>query len=281
MIRQKIEQLKTQMPIEMRLTQIKQVCVRLLKAFSDVCTKHNLKWWIDGGTLLGTVRNGKIIDWDDDVDVVMLRDDYTKLVKLAEKNPYVFGQNYFFQTAKTDNYLETFAKLRDNNSTALTPREFSMSHNRGMFIDIFPLDNAPELLYTLDDIGGFVRTVAKHSGQDRKLVDKEQAWSTLNRVLSQIDAQNVDSDYLMNAAFLRYTRDCLLLKKSWYDKTIMMMFENILVPVPHKMEQVLEAWYGPSWQTPTKTVFYGYVDPFTPYKEYDSLTKDEFEYLIK
>lgn len=281
MIRRKIEQLKTQMTVKTRLTQIKQVCVRLLEAFANVCTKHNLKWWVDGGTLLGVARNGKIIDWDDDVDVVMLREDYTKLIKLAEKNPHIFGINYFFQTAKTDEYLETFAKLRDNSTTALTPREYSMSHNKGMFIDIFPLDNAPELLSTRDDIGGFVRTIVKHSGQDRTLVERKQTWSTLNHVLCQLNDRNKHSEYLMNAAFLRYTNKCVLLKKSWYEKTVMMPFENILVPVPYQIEQVLEAWYGLSWKIPKKTVFHGYVDPFTPYKEYDDLTKDEFEYLIK
>lgn len=222
-----------------------------------------------------------MIPWDDDVDVTMPREDYTKLIKLAEKNPHIFGINYFFQTAKTDEYLETFAKLRDNTTTALTPREYSMSHNKGMFIDIFPLDNAPELLSTRDDIGGFVRTIVKHSGQDRTLVERKQTWSTLNHVLCQLNDRNKHSEYLMNAAFLRYTNECVLLKKSWYEKTVMMPFENILVPVPYQIEQVLEAWYGLSWKIPKKTVFHGYVDPFTSYKEYDDLTKEEFEYLIK
>jgi len=272
---------KTERSIEEKQEKIKRVCIDLINAFAKICTKHELKWWVDGGTLLGTVRNSKMIDWDDDIDVVMLREDYTKLVKLAEKNPYIFGENYFFQTAKTDKYLETFAKLRDNNTTALTPREYSMSHNRGMFIDIFPLDNAPELSDVRDDIGGFIRTVAKHNGQDRMLSERERAWSTLNYVLCQINDRNKDSEYLMNAAFLRYTNKCVLLKKSLYEKTIMMPFENIFVPVPYLAEQVLEAWYGSSWQTPTKTVFHGYVDPFRSYHYYDHLTKEEFEYLIK
>ena len=84
MIRRKIEQLKTQMTVKTRLTQIKQVCMGLLKAFADVCAKYNLKWWVDGGTLLGTVRDGHMIPWDDDVDVVMLREDYEKFVEIIK-----------------------------------------------------------------------------------------------------------------------------------------------------------------------------------------------------
>lgn len=280
MIRQIIKTFKSQHTIKEKQEKIKQICVGLIEAFAIVCAKHNLKWWVDGGTLLGAVREGKIIDWDDDVDIVMLRDDYTKLVKLCEKNPYMFGTNYFFQTAVTDTYLETFAKLRDNTTTALTPREYSMSHNRGMFIDIFPLDSAPQYLQVREDVGGFVRTVAKHTGQDRVLSERERAWKTLNHVLQQVDKMNEQSEYLMNAVFLRYTNDCVLLKKSWYEKTAMMPLESISVPAPYQMEQVLSVWYG-NWQTPTQNTFHGYVDPFNSYHRYDGLSKDEFEYLIK
>lgn len=280
MIRQTLKTFKSQYTIKEKQAKIKQICIGLIEAFATVCAKYNLKWWVDGGTLLGAVREGKIIDWDDDVDIVMLRDDYTKLVELCEKNPYTFGTNYFFQTAMTDAYLETFAKLRDNTTTALTPREYSMSHNRGMFIDIFPLDSAPQYLQVREDVGGFVRTVTKHTGQDRVLSERKRAWKMLNHVLQQVDEINEQSEYLMNASFLRYTNDCVLLKKSWYEKTVMMTLESISVPVPHQMEQVLNAWYE-NWQTPTQNTFHGYIDPFNSYRRYDGLSKDEFEYLIK
>ena len=282
MTRRKIEQLKTQMTVEMRLTQIKQVCMGLLDVFANVCAKHNLKWWVDGGTLLGTVRDGHIIPWDDDVDVTMPREDYNKLLVIAQHKPDMFGDRYFFQTANTDSCFEVHAKLRDKYTTALTEREYMGSHNKGMFLDIFPLDNAPELLQVREDVAGFVKTIAKHTGQDIAMT-KFEYFDILNDVLTDIHRRHKSSEYIANMAFWRYDRDLIILKKSWYEKTATMQFEDMTVPVPYMTEQVLSTWYGRSWETPQQLNNYhrGYVDPFTSYKEYDGLTKEEFEYLIK
>ena len=283
MIRQTIKTLKSQHTIEEKQAKIKQVCIGLIEAFATVCRKHNLKWWVDGGTLLGTVRDGHMILWDDDVDVTMPREDYTRLLNIAELDPQIFGANYFFQTARTDNCFEVHAKLRDKFTTALTEREYRGSHNKGMFLDIFPLDNAPELLQVREDVAGFVKTVAKHTGQDIEPRVPCYYWDMLNSVLKDVHKRNEHSEHIANMAFWRYDRKLIILKKSWYEKTAMMQFEDIMVPVPYMMRQVLSTWYGESWETPQKVnnCHRGYVDPFTSYEEYDGLTKEEFEYLVK
>ncbi len=60
-----------------------------------MCKKYNLKCWADSGILIGTVRYQGFIPWDDDIDMVMLREDYDKLVEVADKE---FSASYFFQT---------------------------------------------------------------------------------------------------------------------------------------------------------------------------------------
>lgn len=283
MIRQKIKSLKTAHTTEEKQAQIKQVCMRMLKAFADVCTEYDLEWWVDGGTLLGTIRDGHIIPWDDDIDVVMPRKDYDVLLKIAERTPQIFGESYFFQTARTDKYFEVHAKLRDKSTTALTEREYQGSHNKGMFLDIFPLDNAPESSQIREDVAGFVKTVAKHTGQDTEPQIPSFYWFILNSILEDIHARNKHSEYIANMAFWRYDRKLIILKKSWYKKTVTMPFEDMMVPVPHMAEQVLNTWYGDSWKIPQKAsnCHQAYADPFTSYKEYDGLTKEEFEYLVK
>lgn len=283
MIRQKIKSLKTAHTTEEKQAQIKQVCIRMLKAFADVCAEYDLEWWVDGGTLLGTVRDGHIIPWDDDIDVVMPRKDYDVLLKIAERTPQIFGESYFFQTARTDKYFEVHAKLRDKSTTALTEREYQGLHNKGMFLDIFPLDNAPESSQVREDVAGFVKTVAKHTGQDTEPQIPSFYWSVLNLILKDIHARNKHSEYIANMAFWRYDRKLIILKKSWYEKTATMPFEDMMVPVPHMAEQVLNTWYGDSWKIPQKVsnCHRAYVDPFVSYKEYDGLAKEEFEYLVK
>ncbi len=66
------------------------------RAFDEVCTKHNIKYFVYGGTLLGAIRHEGFIPWDDDEDVALLRKDYNKLRSLAE-NGELFHHPYFFQ----------------------------------------------------------------------------------------------------------------------------------------------------------------------------------------
>ena len=152
-----------------------------------------------------------------------------------------------------------------------------------MFLDIFPLDNAPELLQVREDVAGFVKTVAKHTGQDTEPQIPSFYWSILNLILKDIHARNKHSEYIANMAFWRYDHNLIILKKLWYEKTVVMPFEDMLVPVPHMAEQVLNTWYGDSWKIPQKAsnCHRAYADPFMSYKEYDGLTKEEFEYLVK
>ena len=123
------------------------VLLDLLIEFDRVCKKNGIKYMIDGGTLLGAIRHGGFIPWDDDIDVIMLRDQYEKLNAIANKE---FAEPYFWQTNITDpDHGRGYARLR-NSTTTYIPR-FEMDgkkpmfkHNQGALIDIFICDNVPD-----------------------------------------------------------------------------------------------------------------------------------------
>lgn len=118
------------------LRQCQLVMLRTLKIVDYICNKHNIKYWLDSGTLLGAVRHGGFIPWDDDLDIGMLREDYYRFIEIAKKE---LPEDLFLQLTETDaEYDMPWLKIRDNNSEVLEYK--TGNYNRGLFIDIFPMD---------------------------------------------------------------------------------------------------------------------------------------------
>ncbi len=118
--------------------------LRMLDIFVDICNKNNLDYWLDFGTLLGAMRHQGFIPWDDDVDVSMPLSDYYRFIEIAEKH---LPNDIFLQTPKTDpGFKQAFIKLRDHNSTFIEFHETeSMPYHQGIFIDIFPSYEYPNI----------------------------------------------------------------------------------------------------------------------------------------
>lgn len=119
------------------------VMLDLLAELDRVCKKHNLTYFANGGTLIGTIRHQGFIPWDDDLDVIMLRKDYDKLMEVGLEE---FKHPYFLQNKYSEpNSPCFFAKIRNSNTTAFNADELYsiMDYNKGIFIDIFPLDVVP------------------------------------------------------------------------------------------------------------------------------------------
>ena len=68
---------------ELRKAQLKMV--EILEAIDDICKRHDIKWWLCYGTMLGAVRHNGFIPWDDDCDIAMMREDYERFMKVAQK----------------------------------------------------------------------------------------------------------------------------------------------------------------------------------------------------
>ena len=93
------------------------VMIDLLVEFDRVCKKNGIKYFASGGTMLGAIRHKGFIPWDDDIDVMMFREDYDKLLEVG---PREFQHPYFFQNKLTDPCcVDIFSKLRNSETTAL------------------------------------------------------------------------------------------------------------------------------------------------------------------
>lgn len=93
----------------------------LLYEFQRVANKHGIKYIANGGTMLGAVRHKGFIPWDDDTDIMMMRDEYERFCQIAPKE---FKHPYFFQTEHTEpGSLRCHAQLRNSETTAIIKSE--------------------------------------------------------------------------------------------------------------------------------------------------------------
>lgn len=113
--------------------------LEMLKYIDKVCRENDIKYWLCSGTLLGVVRHGGFIPWDDDVDIEMLREDYKKFERVMKNEPL---NDYVLQTHQTDiGYMQPFAKLRDLHSYIKEDIETDNHYKyRGCYIDIFIME---------------------------------------------------------------------------------------------------------------------------------------------
>ncbi|MCL2375371.1 MAG: LicD family protein [Firmicutes bacterium] len=129
---------------ESQKEKLKQCQLQMLDAVVDICEKHNLTYVLLGGTCLGAVRHKGYIPWDDDIDIGLPRDDYDKLVKIANE---VLPENMFFQTFENEKeYPLLFAKVRLNDTYFHQEIVSQLEMHHGIYIDIFPLDGCGDLL---------------------------------------------------------------------------------------------------------------------------------------
>ncbi len=124
------------------LKKLQATLIEILDEIDRICKKHNLKYYLYGGTLLGAVRSKGIIPWDDDMDIVMIRSDYEKFAKICKTE---LSDKYFYQTSITDpEFPPLFAKIRKNGTYVRETKWDDKDFHKGIFVDILPLDYFPK-----------------------------------------------------------------------------------------------------------------------------------------
>lgn len=117
--------------------------LELLTEVDRICRMCGIHYNIIAGTLLGAVRHGGFIPWDDDADVALLRPEYEKFKRACETE--LDTERFYFQDQQnTAGYRWGYGKLRRKNTLFLREHQEHMPYEQGVFIDVFPLDYVPQ-----------------------------------------------------------------------------------------------------------------------------------------
>ncbi len=233
----------------------------LLDKFSKVCNKYGLHFWIDSGTLLGAVRHKGYIPWDDDIDVVMFRNDYDRLINIAQKE---FKKPFILQSAYSEkHYVRGHAQLRDSRTTAIIPCEIYKKFNQGIFIDIFVMDYVPEgkeeeakqeyrAFLLRDKIELRQNPLVYNAGNKSRLLRAikyklkyftRKSFNRLYKRYEDVFRSNKAEDCRF-VACTAWQYKCCRRDKHFYDETVLLDFEYLKMPAPKDYDKLLTAQYG-------------------------------------
>ena len=150
----------------------------ILLEVDKICKKHDIRYWLSSGTLIGAMRHDGFIPWDDDLDIEMLRSDYVRLMKVL---PSELPDWLALQNDETDpNYFYFYAKVRDRRSRMLEQNGYDrLWREQGIYIDIFPMERHPIWLHKLTE-----KTVGHMYKIWRTSTDDEKSIKAVRRIFN-------------------------------------------------------------------------------------------------
>ncbi len=223
---------------ETELKQLQKIELELLMEFHRICTKHGIKYSIDGGTLLGAVRHKGFIPWDDDADVIMVRSEYEKFKKIYETE--LDKDRFYFQDMdNTEGYRWGYGKLRRKDTRFVRLNQEHMPYEQGIFMDVFVCDNVPDnyILRCICNFHSYIYRKIFWSAVARK--NEKGIKKLLYEMLYLIPEDKLKKHYRSYVQFrnrknTKYVK-CLAFPacnktygylREWYEDTIDIKFEN-------------------------------------------------------
>lgn len=255
----------------MTFEEVQANALEILKKLTDVCDKHGVNYVLAYGTLIGAIRHKDFIPWDDDIDILMPRPDYDRLMDLLEKNPEELAPYKVMNQYNTKNYPHNITRIIDPTTWLDVVNEKDCG--LGVFVDIYTEDGlgndfeeATNYLWKSRKISSLMFLAARtklHVGNTKgwkKILAKPFAYLYTHilgleyfRKQSKKLYENLDygnSSYIACVRWCSYAPPREIFKKEWIEDTIKWPFGKYEFYIPREYDAMLKQVYGNYMQLP-------------------------------
>ncbi len=245
---------------EIELKELQKKSLEILVYFRNFCWEHDIQFFLIGGSCIGALRHKGFIPWDDDIDVMLLRDDYEKFHVLWNK--YGDHKNYSLcKTSKEKNYHQPSIVFKNNRTTFINKHSKNEDINHGIYIDVNPLDYRPNskikrikqaffaLLYSLYN----TQRLPDNKGKILRILSwillgicpfksiRYYIWKFSEKQMTKYKLEECKyvSEMVIGPKAIKR-----LLPKEWFTKTKLIKFEGYDMPIPVGAEQWMTMAFG-------------------------------------
>ncbi len=236
---------------KLQMGEVREMQMELMRYVRDTCERNGLRYYMCGGTLLGAVRHGGYIPWDDDVDLAMPMPDYLKFIKIVKNQGQYLSLNIFDYP---DDYYNFFMRLI-NQDTYLKYWEYPFLMTTGVSIDIFPLFGLPsqqkerEFFYKTIRLLN-ERYISTYIENDK---DTQKVISTRHNLQRQIEDMmeqySFDECEWIGNVLSKY-REKEIMPRAIYQDYVHLKFENDLFAAAGGYVDYLSRMFGDYMQLP-------------------------------
>ncbi len=269
--------------------------VEVLKEVDKICTRHNLTYIAQWGTLLGAIRHKGFIPWDDDMDLAMLRGDYEKFIHYAKKE---LPKGWKLYDCREEGFDDLLIRVINSNEITLGEEFLNKFHGSPFVVgvDIFPMDHIPDdaeeeevlinMMSMLDSVGvNWKKYEEEPEGIEPILQDLEEVTGyhfdrtkpLQKQILNLADRASAMywDEPTENVAMVYRLADCPQNKfpRACFDRIIRVPFEDTTIPVVEDYDLMLRKYLGDDYMSPRIWASHDY--PF--FREQIQNLKDFFE----
>ncbi len=229
----------------------------MLQIIDGICQKNGITYFLSGGTAIGAVREKGFIPWDDDLDIMLPRNEYERLIDLLEKEN---DKEFKVYSLRDDSWNRPYSCFVDEKTTGI--HELVDYSHLGVTLDILPMDGLPSelpkvrkyyrnlrIIYAL-----YYSSIKQNYGQNEKLIPLKKLVSVAtkkigaHKICRHIDEKAKKLDYTqceyVGCSVLIHFMEKEWFKKDWFSRQVYLPFEGSDYPLMAGYDEYLTALYG-------------------------------------